>query len=84
MAEGTLTQVQQLVDQLSPSEQAWLLSTLALRIGGMMISASSRVSTTLARDTEAWEEFFRLGDALAVSDPQNGGTLTSAVLAMRR
>ncbi len=79
MAEGTLTQVQRLVDQLSPSEQACLLSTLALRIGGMMISASSTVSAT-----PAWEEFFRLGDALAVSDPQEGGTLTAAVLAMRR
>ena len=84
MAEGTLTQVQRLVDQLSPSEQACLLSTLALRIGGMMISASSTDSATPANGKEAWEEFLRLGDALAVSDPQEGGTLTAAVLAMRR
>ncbi len=84
MAERTLTQVQRLVDQLSPSEQACLLSTLALRVGGMMISASSPVSATPPRAPEAWEEFFRLGDALAVGDPQEGGTLTAAVLAMRR
>jgi hypothetical protein len=33
---------------------------------------------------EAWEEFFRLGDAIAASDTPVAGTLTAAVLVMRR
>lgn len=34
--------------------------------------------------SDAWEDFFRLGDALAANDSQESGTLTAAVLAMRR
>ncbi|HYU34642.1 MAG TPA: hypothetical protein VEW48_21025 [Thermoanaerobaculia bacterium] len=84
MAESTLTEVQRLVERLSPSEQARLLSTLALRIGAMMTSTTSPVSVTPADATETWEEFFRLGDTLTVSDAEESGTLTAAVLAMRR
>lgn len=82
MAERTLNQVQRLVDQLTPPEQAILLSTLALRVGGMMSSVSAVPSSGKA--TDAWEEFFHLGDTLTAADPQAGDTLTSAVLAMRR
>ena len=84
MAERTLTQVQRLVEQLSPSEQASLLSTLALRLGALMMAASSSITTPPASTAEAWEELFRLGDKLTVGDPQEAGTLTEAVLAMRR
>ena len=84
MAESTLTQVQRLVERLSPAEQASLLSTLALRIGGMMTSTFSPGSAIAAEPAEAWEELFRLGETLAGSDTQESETLTAAVLAMRR
>lgn len=85
MARSTLSQVQGLVEQLSPAEQASLLSTLALRIGSMITSASSPVSVPPAKKVEeAWEDLFRLGDRLAGSDPRESASMTAALLAMRR
>ena len=46
--------------------------------------ASRPVPSVSVSSAEAWEEFFRLGDTLAVSGTQESGTLTAAVLAMRR
>jgi hypothetical protein len=84
MAESTLHQVQRLVEQLSPYEQAHLLASLALRMAQVVTSTSSSVAATSPGTAEAWEEFFRLGDALAASDTPATETLTAAVLAMRR
>ena len=84
MAESTLDQVQRLVEQLSPYEQAHLLASLALRMAQVVTSTSSPATATLPEPAEAWEEFFRLGDALAASDTPGAETLTAAVLAMRR
>jgi hypothetical protein len=84
MAESTLHQVQRLVEQLSPHEQAHLLASLALRMAQVVTSTSSPASVTPPETAEAWEEFFRLGDALAASDTPAAETLTAAVLAMRR
>jgi hypothetical protein len=84
MAESTLHQVQRLVEQLSPYEQAYLLASLALRMAQVVTSTSSPAAVTSSESAEAWEEFFRLGDALAASDTPEAETLTSAVLAMRR
>ena len=36
------------------------------------------------RDVDAWQELFRVGDALAAKDTPGSQTLTAAVLAMRR
>ena len=82
MAESTLHQVQRLVEQLSPYEQAHLLASLALRMA--QVVTSSPAAVTSPGTAEAWEEFFRLGDALAASDTPGAETLTAAVLAMRR
>jgi hypothetical protein len=84
MAESTLDQVQRLVAQLAPHEQAHLLASLALRMVQVVTSASPPTSITPLETAEAWEEFFRLGDALAASDTPASETLTAAVLAMRR
>ena len=84
MAESTLHQVQRLVEQLSPYEQAHLLASLALRIAQGVTSTSSPAAVTAPGPAEAWEEFFRLGDALAASDTPATETFTAAVLAMRR
>jgi hypothetical protein len=84
MAENTLNQVQRLVEQLSPHEQAHLLAFLALRMAQVVTATAPPVSYTPPEAAEAWEEFFRLGDALAASDTPASETLTAAVLAMRR
>ena len=84
MAESTLDQVQRLVEQLSPHEQAHLLASLALRMVQVVTSTSPHASVTSLETAAAWEEFFRLGDALATSDTPASETLTAAVLAMRR
>ncbi len=84
MAESTLNQVQRLVEQLSPHEQAHLLASLALRMAQVVTSTSSPASVTPRETAAAWEEFFRLGETLAASDTPAAETLTAAVLAMRR
>ena len=84
MTESTLDQVQHLVTQLSPHEQAHLLASLALRMAQVVTSTSSPASVIPRETAEAWEEFFRLGDALAASDTPAAETLTATVLAMRR
>jgi hypothetical protein len=84
MAESTLNQVQRLVEQLSPHEQARLLASLALRMAQVVTSTSSPAAVTPRETAESWAEFFRLGDALAASDTPAAETLTAAVLAMRR
>ena len=84
MADSPLHQVQRLVEQLSPYEQAHLLASLALRMAQAATSTSSPAAVTLPEPAETWEEFFRLGDALAASDTPGAETLTAAVLAMRR
>jgi hypothetical protein len=47
-------------------------------------STSFPAAVTSPETPEAWEEFFRLGDALTASDTPTAETLTAAVLAMRR
>jgi len=84
MTESTLDQVQRLVTQLSPHEQAHLLAFLALRMAHVVTSTSHPASSTSPESTAAWKEFFCLGDALAASDTPAAETLTAAVLAMRR
>ena len=84
MAKSTLDQVQHLVEQLSPHDQARLLASLALRMAHVVTSTLPPTSVTPQGTAEAWEAFFRLGDALAASDTPTSDTLTAAVLAMRR
>ncbi len=84
MTESTLDQVQRLVAQLSPHEQAHLLAFLALRMAHVVTSTSRPASSISLESAAAWEEFFCLGDALAASDTPTAETLTAAVLAMRR
>lgn len=82
MAESTLHQVERLVEQLSPREQAHVLAFLALRMAQRVAPDSASVAPP--ETSGAWEELFRLGDALAASDVPGADTLTATVLAMRR
>ncbi len=78
MAESTLHQVLRLVEQLSPHEQAQVLTSLALRMARVVASSLPPASVTPRETAEAWEELFRLGDALAASDTPTADTLTAA------
>ena len=80
MTEPTLDKVQSLADQLSPLDQVRLLEHLIPRIARVVSSSHS----TPASNTDAWREFFRLGDELVASDTREMDTLTATVLAMRR
>jgi hypothetical protein len=84
LAENTLNHVQRLVEQLSPHEQAHLLAFLARRMAQAVTATAPPVSHTPPEPAAAWEEFFRLGDALTASDTPASESLTAAVLAMRR
>jgi len=84
MAESTLHQVERLVEQLSPYEQAHVLAFLALRMAQRVASTPDPASVTPPETSVVWEELFRLGDALAASDVPAADTLTATVLAMRR
>jgi len=84
MAESTLNQIQRLVEQLSPHEQAQLLASLALRMAQAVTAASHPASSTSPEPREAWKEFFRLGEALAATDTPTAETLTASILEMRR
>lgn len=82
MPESTLDQAQRLVDQLTPSDQVRLLAYLASRLARVVPRQPPALSAPEAAD--AWETFFRLGEALATTDTPECETLTKAVLAMRR
>jgi hypothetical protein len=83
MASATLDQVQQLVDQLSPLEQAKLLEYLTPRIA-RALTQQAPTSATNVQHQDAWAELFRIGDTIAASGTTDVPTLTSAVLSMRR
>jgi len=84
MATASLVEVQRLVDQLTPLEQARLLEYLAPRIVQVVTTTQPEPTVQTAEMAEAWQVFFRIGDALAASDRPELPTLTQAVQAMRR
>jgi hypothetical protein len=82
MTDKTLDQAQRLVDQLTPVEQVRLLAYVASRVAQVFPPSSTPANRPEAVD--AWERFFEVGDELAATDTPECGTLTAAVLAMRR
>jgi hypothetical protein len=83
--QATLSQLERLVDQLTPLEQIRLLEYLTPRIARSLAAAAQPVVSTPAQATsQAWSDFFRIGDAIAADDTPEMETLTAAVLAMRR
>jgi len=84
MDNRTLEQVQRLVDHLTPLDQVRLLAYLTSRIARIVESLYPAPSISAPSNTAAWQEFFRIGDALAANDNPESQTLTAAVLMMRR
>jgi hypothetical protein len=84
MAESTLAQAQQLVDQLTPHDQVRLLAYLTTRLAQVVNTLPPTPGGTSPEPTDVWETFFELGESLAATDTPERETLTAAVLAMRR
>ena len=82
MADNTLDQVQQLVDQLTPVDQVRLLAYVASRVA--QVFPTSLTSADKPEAVDAWARLFELGEELAATDTPERDTLTAAVLAMRR
>jgi hypothetical protein len=84
MTTTTLEQVQRLVDQLTPLEQVRLLEYLTPRLVHAVANARAPQSAARPAHADAWQEFFRIGDALAATDKPGMNTMTTTLLAMRR
>lgn len=84
MPEATLDQVQRLAAKLSPVDQVRLLEYLLPRIARAVETNPEGVGTPWPVNGDAWQEFFRIGDAIAEQDTGSGETLTATLLAMRR
>jgi hypothetical protein len=84
MADSTLAQAQQLVDQLTPHDQVRLLAYLTTRLAQVVTALDATAGGTPPETSDVWETFFQLGEMLAATDTPEHETLTAAVLAMRR
>jgi hypothetical protein len=84
MTIATLETVQRLIDQLTPVEQVRLLEYLTPRIVRAVTTHQPAMKTHDTPISEAWQRFFQIGDALAVSDQSDRPTLTQTVQRMRR
>lgn len=84
MVNDTLTQAQRLIDRLTPLDQVRLLTYLTSRIARLVETMPPAPPPSMTSNAAAWQEFFRLGDALAATDTSKAPTLTETILSMRR
>lgn len=84
MADSTLVQAQQLVDQLTPHDQVRLLAYLTTRLARVVTALQPTPGGAPPETSDVWETFFQLGETLVATDTPEHETLTAAVLAMRR
>jgi hypothetical protein len=84
MDDSTLSQAQQLVDQLTLHNQVRLLAYLTTRLAQAVTALAPTPGGATPEPSDVWETFFQLGDMLAATDTPKRKTLTAAVLAMRR
>jgi len=80
MTETLFDEARRLADRLSPLDQMRLMEYILPRVAH---AVSSRHSTPMSH-TDAWRDFFRIGNEVVASDTPTMDTLTAAVLAMRR
>ena len=84
MTKTTLDHVQHMVDDLSLVDQARLLEYLARCVASAVAANDIPSAVPFATSTDAWAEFFRIGDTIAADDTGTAASLTAAVLLMRR
>jgi hypothetical protein len=83
MADTTYNQVRNLVNQLTPIDQARLLEYLTSRIAGL-VKSGQFTNTTASASRDAWKNFFRIGEEIESSDSLDAATLTSTLISIRR
>ena len=84
MSTASLTEVQRLVDRLTPLDQVRLLEYLTPRIARVVAAMQRTPAIKVSSPADAWQAFFQIGDALAEDDQANTPTLTQTVMMMRR
>jgi hypothetical protein len=84
MQTVTLEQARRLVDQLELSDQARLLEYLMPRVIHTVVAGQQVEATNTATLSPAWQELFRIGDAIAAAETPQQETLTATVTSMRR
>jgi cytochrome c peroxidase len=68
MADSTLAQAQQLVDQLPPHNQVRLLAYLTTRLARVVTALRSTEGGTPPETSDVWETFFQFGEMLPATD----------------
>jgi len=83
MADTTFNHVRDLVNQLTPVDQARLLEYLTSRIAGLVKSGQFD-GRNVSASQDAWGNFFRIGAEIESSDSLETATLTATLISMRR
>ena len=83
MPDTTFNQIRNLVNQLTPVDQARLLEYLTSRIAGL-VKSGQFVNSTGSALKDAWKDFFRIGEEIESGDTLEAATLTSTLISMRR
>ena len=84
MTTARLSQIEQLIDQLSPLEQVRLLEYLTPRIRNAVTSLQTAKASSEESLSDGWEALFRTGDQIANLPAYGKETMTQSVTAMRR
>jgi hypothetical protein len=82
MTTATLTQIQQLADQLTPLEQAQLVQYLTPRLVQALVPLPTKPNGQRGTIPPEWQSLFALGDNLP--RPNHAPSLTQTVFDMRR
>ena len=84
MSTVTLSQIERLIDQLSPLEQVRLLEYLMPRIRNTVASLQPPSATSEEGLTDEWNMLFCIGDNIANLPVYGDETMTQSVASMRR
>jgi hypothetical protein len=84
MSPTTLEEAKQLADHLDPLDQVRLIQYLVSRLGSAVADTHAAAPASSGEQSDAWEEFLRLGEELARRDRPEQSTLTESLLASRR
>lgn len=84
MATVTPEQIQRMIDQLNPADQARLLEYLTQRVARPSPLLSPAGTSGEPATADAWSHFFCIGDTIAALDTPDAETLTAAVTRGRR
>ena len=79
MSTASLTEVQRLVDRLTPLDQVRLLEYLTPRIARVVAAMQRTPAIKVSSPADAWQAFFQIGDALAEDDQPRQNSYTEDI-----